>query len=433
MPTEEENAAIKARVDAAREEKKKTAQKEEDARAALAQKWGVQWPPPSRKEKYGRLSRDAKKLQHVHQLIRDVVAGKIPEPDDPHKDEARAAQPSVSTSSSTTTVQAEQDVQNTPTVEKQKAGTKVGSKHVSDDNILLFYEFMHSMNFMHETDCIQHVVNSHSDRYGTYLSASTVSGWKTRKEKIETQRAKPSEPKGPQKRGPKSRPEGFVETKQNNYKISFAYYVAIAMLILTHVTAGLPLSSSLVQPIVLGFLETKDVQWQPSTSWYRKFLKKMGLSWRAATKAARSQPHDFDKIQYSFFLRVGWLIRFYDIPKELFVNLDETGVCLLPVTKRTWAKKGSKQVTIVGKDDKRQFTVIPVITAAGTYACPAQLIWAGTGKTNGCHLKDNGKYAAWVEQTHPPSHQTTVFVHSLIQFTPRVAAPSGRINTVLNV
>ncbi len=46
-------------------------------------------------------------------------------------------------------------------------------------------------------------------------------------------------------------------------------------------------------------------------------------------------------------------------------NMDETGVRFMPLKARTWAEKGAKQVDITALDDKRQFTALSVINAAG--------------------------------------------------------------------
>ena len=68
----------------------------------------------------------------------------------------------------------------------------------------------------------------------------------------------------------------------------------------------------------------------------------------------------------------------FDIPKELVVNMDETGVNLLPLRTRGWAPKGRKeQVVFHGKNDKRQFTFCPMVSAAAALIFPMMLIWGG--------------------------------------------------------
>ena len=43
-----------------------------------------------------------------------------------------------------------------------------------------------------------------------------------------------------------------------------------------------------------------------------------------------------------------------NIPPELVVNADQTGIMLVPVGKRTYARLGAKAIRLLGIDDKRQ-------------------------------------------------------------------------------
>ena len=115
----------------------------------------------------------------------------------------------------------------------------------------------------------------------------------------------------------------------------------------------------------------------PSKSWYRKFLLKVGLTYRTITKAARSLPEDFIEVKRKFLRRVVFIVRKYNIPPSLFINIDETGLYLLLSQKRTWGPSGAKQISVLGWGDKRQLTVIPAISAEGKLVGNAQIIWAG--------------------------------------------------------
>jgi hypothetical protein len=46
----------------------------------------------------------------------------------------------------------------------------------------------------------------------------------------------------------------------------------------------------------------------------------------------------------------------HNIPPELIINWDHTGIHLVPVSKWTMAEKGSDKVEIIGLDDKREIT-----------------------------------------------------------------------------
>eukprot|EP00731_Ephydatia_muelleri_P002885 Em0001g2885a len=140
---------------------------------------------------------------------------------------------------------------------------------------------------------------------------------------------------------------------------------------------------------------------------YRKFLLKIGLKYRTITKAARCLPDGFIDIKRMFLRRVVFIVRKFNIPPALFINLDETGVCLLPTQKRTWGPSGVKQISVLGWGDKRQFTVIPAISAEGKLVGKAQVIWAG--QTDRCHPKgaEIDIMADLLFHSHSTSHWTT--------------------------
>ena len=47
-----------------------------------------------------------------------------------------------------------------------------------------------------------------------------------------------------------------------------------------------------------------------------------------------------------------------EIPPELVINFDQTGIRYVPATLWTMEKEGAKRVEIIGKDDKRQVTAV---------------------------------------------------------------------------
>jgi hypothetical protein len=87
--------------------------------------------------------------------------------------------------------------------------------------------------------------------------------------------------------------------------------------------------------------------------------------------------------------------------------MDETGVRLMPMKKQTWAPKGSRQVDITALDDKRQFTALPIVNAAGEVCGHVQLTWQG--KTAGCQPSATvkAKYVQTLSHVATPSHWST--------------------------
>ena len=44
--------------------------------------------------------------------------------------------------------------------------------------------------------------------------------------------------------------------------------------------------------------------------------------------------------------------------------MDQTGGRLFPMPQRTLAEKGAKHIKLLGLEDKRQFTLVPAVSAA---------------------------------------------------------------------
>ncbi|KIJ90508.1 hypothetical protein K443DRAFT_49010, partial [Laccaria amethystina LaAM-08-1] len=105
------------------------------------------------------------------------------------------------------------------------------------------------------------------------------------------------------------------------------------------------------------------------------------LSWsvRKATQAAQKLPKDWeDQCERSFFRKVH-AIKEEDIPAELYVNSDQTQIVYAPGNRMTWTQTGSKQVAVVGMDEKRAFTLLVSVAADGTIL-PFQAVYQGKTK-----------------------------------------------------
>ena len=113
-------------------------------------------------------------------------------------------------------------------------------------------------------------------------------------------------------------------------------------------------------------------------------LHRLGYTKRKGTKAARSQPEDFEKTKQDYIHRIEKCVGENKIPDDLIFNWDQTGVNLIPGGDWTMDAKGSKQVNIVGINDKRQITALLTISKSGVLL-PPQIIYAGT--TEQCHPK----------------------------------------------
>ena len=70
-----------------------------------------------------------------------------------------------------------------------------------------------------------------------------------------------------------------------------------------------------------------------------------------------------------------------DIPNELVINWDHTGINYIPVSNWTVGMEGLKQFEVAGLGDKRQLTAVFGASLA-RYFLPPQIIYAG--KTPRC-------------------------------------------------
>ncbi|KIO20705.1 hypothetical protein M407DRAFT_81310 [Tulasnella calospora MUT 4182] len=102
----------------------------------------------------------------------------------------------------------------------------------------------------------------------------------------------------------------------------------------------------------------------------------MQYSFRVGTRAAQKTPEDWEGKCEDAFLCAVYHIQLHNIPASLVINADQTGVSLLPMGNKTYAPRGSKQVPILGKEEKRQFTAMVASSASGLML-PIQCIWSG--------------------------------------------------------
>ena len=152
--------------------------------------------------------------------------------------------------------------------------------------------------------------------------------------------------------------------------------------------AGAPLSLVAVRAIIVAAIQKDEPDlfgrtfrdgstFRVSDSYCRKFLHGiMQWSERKATKVAQKLPDNWEDVCERAFLRRAHIIKEEDIPAPLIVNSDQTGVVYGPGSKLTWAPQGSKQVSLIGADEKRAFTALLSINANG-YALPVQAIFEG--------------------------------------------------------
>ena len=94
--------------------------------------------------------------------------------------------------------------------------------------------------------------------------------------------------------------------------------------------------------------------------WAKSLLQRMGFVKRRASTKAKVTIEDFQERKEQFLFNIKAIVTIEDIPLDLIINWDQTGMHYIPVSSWTIAKEGSKRVEICGTDDKRQITAVLV-------------------------------------------------------------------------
>ena len=100
----------------------------------------------------------------------------------------------------------------------------------------------------------------------------------------------------------------------------------------------------------------------------------MGMVKRQINSKAKVNIEKFDGLKEGFFIMN--IVTFDDIPPELIVNWDQTGINYIPVGSWTMEVEGARRVEIAGKDDKHQLTAVFGGSMVGDFL-PIQLIYQG--------------------------------------------------------
>ena len=112
-------------------------------------------------------------------------------------------------------------------------------------------------------------------------------------------------------------------------------------------------------------------------SFVKKFLKQqMGWSLRRATRPGKKIPENITEVLTDATLRLVSTISEHKVPKCLAVNSDQAGVTYGAGGLQTYAPVGSKQVEVIGKDERRAFTLMVGVSMSGE-VLPFQAIYTG--------------------------------------------------------
>ena len=79
---------------------------------------------------------------------------------------------------------------------------------------------------------------------------------------------------------------------------------------------------------------------------------------KATTSKNKHAVTDFTKLKATFLDDVVEAVTMEDIPAELILNWDQTGIKLVPCSSWTMEQQGEKRVDVADVNDRRQITAV---------------------------------------------------------------------------
>lgn len=107
----------------------------------------------------------------------------------------------------------------------------------------------------------------------------------------------------------------------------------------------------------------------------------MGYVKRRANTKSKVPVEKFEALKAQFNFDIEVIVEMENVPDELVINWDHTGINYVPTSNWTMAEEGSSRVEIVGLGDKRQITAVFACSLSGDFL-PPQIIYSG--KTSKC-------------------------------------------------
>ncbi len=163
----------------------------------------------------------------------------------------------------------------------------------------------------------------------------------------------------------------------------------VQMYIKTLRSKGCHINTAIVMATALGIVKNRDSNLLSSNGghieiskhWGKHFLARLGYVKRRGNTKSKVSVENFELLKNQFLFDIKTITAMEDIPEDLIINWDHTGLNYVPVSKWTMAEEGSKRVEIVGLDDKRQITAVFGCSMRGDFL-PPQIIYSG--KTPRC-------------------------------------------------
>ena len=140
-----------------------------------------------------------------------------------------------------------------------------------------------------------------------------------------------------------------------------------------------------------------------SKEWAHKLLRRMGfVNWKATTSKSHMSVCDFEDTKKEFLQEIVDIAMIEEVPPELILNWDQTGINVVPSSGWTMEQRGATWIEVTGVDDKRQITAVLCGSLTGDFL-PLKLVYGG--KNDCCNPRS--KLPSDWDITHAPKHWST--------------------------
>ena len=145
--------------------------------------------------------------------------------------------------------------------------------------------------------------------------------------------------------------------------------------------AGAPINRRVIRWVMLAVLQAAQPTLLLTNVLSQSFISRwareqLDWRWRARTTAASKLPVDWETQGVLMAKRIAAHMEMHSVHPSLVINLDQTGVKLVPSSTWTYEKCNSSSVAVVGAEDKRQITACIASSLTGELL-PLQLIFEG--------------------------------------------------------
>ena len=143
-----------------------------------------------------------------------------------------------------------------------------------------------------------------------------------------------------------------------------------------------------------------------SYKWCESIFKRMNWSNRKGTTAKASiAPGLIREVGFAFYKQVSEIVHAHNM--KLIINIDQTPLPYVLISKYTMNKKGEKKVPILGTDDYRQITGTFSVAMDGSFL-PIQLIYKGKTSRSQPKYKFPKEFHVTQNPTHWANETTSI-------------------------